>query len=152
MTLEESSPTQKPFLETIGGLLVQVCRAHRNKAQELLSRVELYPGQDFLLLNLSPRDGLTHTEVADDLCVQPATLTKMLDRLVRTGLVQRRTDEDDQRVSRVYLTEKGRELLRPIEQIWLELEAISFANLTLDERLLLRRLLLQVYANLGGGG
>jgi MarR family transcriptional regulator, organic hydroperoxide resistance regulator len=135
---------------SIGALLVQICRAHRNKAQELLSQIDLYPGQEFLLANLSSHDGLTHTEVAENLCVQPATLTKMLDRLVKTGLVRRKMDPDDQRVSRVYLTEKGRQLLKPIEQAWEELEQISFANLTLEERLLLRRLLLQVYANLEG--
>jgi MarR family transcriptional regulator, organic hydroperoxide resistance regulator len=142
--------TQKPVPDTIGALLVQICRAHRNKAQELLSRLELYPGQEFLLLNLFPQDGLTHSEVAENLCVQPATVTRMLDRLVKSGFVQRRTDDDDQRVSRVYLTEKGQELLQPIERVWQELEEISFAKLTLEERLLLRRILLQVNENLGG--
>ena len=62
--------------ESIGALLVQICRAHRNKAQELLSRIDLYPGQEFLLINLWPEDGLTHSEVAESLCVQPATVTK----------------------------------------------------------------------------
>lgn len=136
--------------ESIGALLVQICRAHRNKAHELLSRIDLYPGQEFLLINLRSHDGLTHTEIAENLCVQPATLSKMLDRLVKTGLVQRKMDPDDQRVSRVYLTEKGRDLLQPIEEVWDELEKVSFANLTLEERLLLRRILLQVYENLGG--
>jgi DNA-binding MarR family transcriptional regulator len=141
---------EKLVSESIGALLVQICKAHRNKAQELLSRIDLYPGQEFLLLNLWPEDGLTHSEVAENLCVQPATVTKMLDRLVKTGLVQRLTDPDDQRVSRVYLTEKGRQLLAPIEQVWDELEQVSFANLTLEERLLLRRILMQIYENLGG--
>jgi DNA-binding MarR family transcriptional regulator len=142
---------EKPISGSIGALLVQICKAHRNKAQELLSRIDLYPGQEFLLISLWPEDGLTHSEVAESLCVQPATVTKMLDRLVRTGLVQRQQDTDDQRVSRVYLTEKGRQLLQPIEQAWDELEQISFANLTLEERLLLRRILMQVFENLGGG-
>jgi len=141
---------EKLISESIGSLLVQICKAHRNKAQELLSRIDLYPGQEFLLINLWPEDGLTHSEVAESLCVQPATVTKMLDRLVRTGLVQRQQDSNDQRVSRVYLTEKGRQLLQPIQQVWNELEQISFANLTLEERLLLRRILTQVYENLGG--
>jgi DNA-binding MarR family transcriptional regulator len=141
---------QKLISESIGALLVQICKAHRNKAQELLSRIDLYPGQEFLLINLWPEDGLTQSEVAESLCIQPATVTKMLDRLVKTGLVQRVQDSSDQRVSRVYLTEKGRELLEPIEQVWEELEQTSFANLSLEERLLLRRLLLQVHENLGG--
>jgi DNA-binding MarR family transcriptional regulator len=141
---------EKLISASIGALLVQICKAHRNKAQELLSRIDLYPGQEFLLLNLWPEDGLTHSEVAESLCVQPATVTKMLDRLVRTGLVRRQQDSDDQRISRVYLTEKGRDLLQPIEQVWDELEQVSFAKLTLEERLLLRRILMQIYENLGG--
>lgn len=149
--MDEPLAQPNPISNTLGGLLVQICRAHRNKAQELLARIELYPGQEFLLINLWPQDGLTHSEVAETLCVQPATVTRMLDRLVKAGLVQRRPDEQDQRVSRVYLTEAGRGLLGPIEQAWQKLEAISFANLTLEERVLLRRLLLQVNENLGGG-
>ena len=140
--------TQKTISETTGALLAQICRAHRNKAQELLSRIDLHPGQEFLLTNLWAQDGLTQSEIAADLCVQPATLTRMLDRMVRAGLVQRHTDADDQRVSRVYLTEKSRRLLQPVQQAWQELEEISFANLTPEERDLLRRILLQVYANL----
>jgi len=139
---------QKPITETIGYLLVQVCKAHRGKAQELLSKVELHPGQEMLLLRLWPGDGLTQSELAEDLCIRPATVTRMLDRLAKKGLVERRTDAEDQRVSRVHLTDEGWSLRGPIEDVWHELEALSLANLTLDERVLLRRLLLQVYENL----
>jgi DNA-binding MarR family transcriptional regulator len=142
--------TQPINPESIGYLLVQICRAHRNKAQELLARIDLYPGQEFLLTSLWPEDGLTHSELAGNLCVQPATVTRMLQRMMRMGLVESRPDTDDQRVSRVYLTERSRELLHPIEQVWQELEQLSFANLSLEEKLLLRRLLLQVYQNLAG--
>ncbi len=139
---------QKPITETISYLLVQVCKAHRGKAQELLTKIELHPGQEMLLLRLWPGDGLTQSELAGDLCISPATMTKMLDRMAKTGLVERRTDVEDQRVSRVYLTAEGRSLREPVEGIWHELEAQSLVNLTLDERILLRRLLLQVYENL----
>jgi len=142
---------EKKITETIGYLLVQISRAHRNKAQELLARIELYPGQEFLLLSLWPKDGLTHSEVAEILGVQPATITRMLQRMDKTGLVESRPDSEDQRVSRVYLTDQGRELIQPTEQIWGELESITFANLRLEEKILLQRLLLQVYQNLGGG-
>lgn len=141
----------KPFSDTIGALLVQICRAHRNKAQELLSKIDIHPGQEQLLLHLLAQDGHTHTEMAGRLCVQPATVSRMLDRMERNGLVKRRVDAEDQRISRIYLTEKGRELMEPVAQAWQTLEEISFANLTLEERLLLRRLLLQVNANLNAG-
>lgn len=134
--------------DTTGFLLVQICRAHRNRAQELLGRLNIHPGQEMMLLRLWSAEGVTQSEVAEQLCVQPATVTRMLDRLERTGLVQRQADTADQRVSRVYLTEVGRGLIAPIQKVWQELESVSFQNLTLAEQILLRRLLLQVYENL----
>jgi DNA-binding MarR family transcriptional regulator len=135
--------------ETLGYLMVQICRAHRNRAQELLAEIGLHAGQEMLVLRLWTADGITQTELAEEACIQPATLTRSLDRLSRAGLVERRIDAEDQRVSRVYLTEAGRALRGPIERVWHELELMSFANLTTEERVLLRRLLLQVYENVG---
>ena len=140
--------THKPITETTGYLLVQVCKAHRSRAQEMLSKIELHPGQEMLLLRLWPGDGLTQTALAEELCIKPATITRMLDRLVKGGFVERRPDAEDQRVSRVYLTDEGWSLRRPVEEVWHELEGLSCANLTLDEQILLRRLLMQVYENL----
>jgi MarR family transcriptional regulator, organic hydroperoxide resistance regulator len=134
--------------ETLGYLLVQICKAHRNRTQELLGQMNLYTGQELLLMRLAMNDGMTQSELAEELCVQPATLTRSLDRLSKANLVERRIDTEDQRVSRVYLTETGRALRQPIEQVWQTMDALSFANLTTEERVLLRRLLLQVYANL----
>jgi DNA-binding MarR family transcriptional regulator len=140
--------THNPIPETLGYLLVQVCRAHRGRAQELLGAIDLHPGQEMLLLRLWPGDGLPQSQLAAEMCVQPATITKMLDRLERSGLVERRADIEDQRVSRVYLTAAGQAMQAPVEAVWQALEAQSVAQLTLEERLLLRRLLLQVLNNL----
>lgn len=140
--------TQKAIPETLGYLLMQICRANRSKAQEHLSQIGLHTGQEMFLLRLWHADGQTQTELADEICVQPATITRMIDRLTKEGLVERRADPEDRRVSRVYLTEAGRVLQQPVEDIWREMEQESFANMTLDEQVLLRRLLLQVHENL----
>jgi DNA-binding MarR family transcriptional regulator len=134
--------------QTTSHLLVQVCRAHRNKAGELLAAHDLHPGQEFLLYNLWSSDGLTQSELAERLCVQPATLTRMVDRMEKGGWVLRRPDNDDQRVSRIYLTEAGRALEGPICGVWSRLEVATAANMTVEERLLLNRLLMQVLDNL----
>src|SRR5215510_10922216 len=92
--------------ESLGYLVAQICKAHRNRAQALLqAQVSLHVGQEMLLLHLWQSDGITQSELAEDICVQPATLTRSLDRLTQMGLVERRVDAQDQRVSRVYLTE-----------------------------------------------
>ena len=125
--------------ETVGFQLVQICKAHRNKAQEILSHLDLHPGQEMMLFNLLEQDGQTQHELAEQICVQPATMTKMVDRMVQAGFVQRVTDAEDQRVSRIHLSQKGRDLREPVQNAWNELEAISLSGLTTEERLLLRR-------------
>ena len=126
--------TQRPTLsprmpqaitESLGYLIVQICKAHRNKAQELLGEIELHVGQEMLLLQLWTADGISQSELAEEICIQPATLTRSIDRLSQVGLVERRIDDTDQRVSRVYLTDAGRAMHESIEQVWYELEALS---------------------------
>lgn len=138
----------RPVSETLGYLLVQICRAHRNRALALLAELDLHPGQEFLLQRLWEEDGQAQSELSEELCVQPATLTRSVDRMVKAGLITRRTDPDDRRVSRVHLTEAGKALRQPVEEALQQLEKESFANLSLEERILLRRLLLQVQVNL----
>ena len=83
--------------------------------------------------------------------IQPATVTNMLQRLEREGIVDRRPDLQDQRISRVYTTQKGREMEESVQQQWAQLEQESFGGFNVAEKVLLRRWLLQVYQNLGGG-
>jgi DNA-binding MarR family transcriptional regulator len=134
--------------ESTGYMLVQVARAHRARAQELLARHGLYPGQEILLMHLCQCDGLMHSELAQLMDVTPPTVSKIVDRMEAAGFVRRAADLDDQRVSRVYMTPEGHDLNGAIEAVWEELEQASFANLTADERVLLRRLLMQVLQNL----
>jgi DNA-binding MarR family transcriptional regulator len=89
-----------------------------------------------------------HTELARRLQVQPATITKMLQRMEKAGFVERRPDPDDQRVSRVYLTGEGRAVRAGVQQVWHQLEEEAFAGFTPDERLLLRRFFVQIRENL----
>ena len=139
---------EKEITDTISYLLAQICKANRGKGQELLSDLDLHRGQEMLLIHLWPRDGLTQSELAEDLCISPATITNTLHRMAKAGLVERRSDTEDLRVSRVYLTHEGKLLQEPVEAVWQELESQILADLTLEEQILLRRLLLQVYENL----
>lgn len=70
----------------------------------------IHPGMGRPLSILADNDGVTSRELAELMDVRPSSLTEMLDRLDKEGLVTRATDSEDRRVSRVSLTEKGREL------------------------------------------
>jgi DNA-binding MarR family transcriptional regulator len=66
----------------------------------------------------------------------------------QAGLVERKHDAEDQRVSRVYLTQTGRSYQEEVEKSWHRLEDELFAGFTLEERVLLRRFFLQIRENL----
>jgi DNA-binding MarR family transcriptional regulator len=140
--------TEKLTSDSISYLLVQTCKAHRAVAEKLWSEIGLYVGQDMILRQLWDTEDVTQSELAERLCIQPATVTKMLQRMERSGLIQRRNDPEDQRVSRVGLTEQGRTLCQPYHELWDRLEQYSIQGLSLEERVLLRRLLMQVRDNL----
>ena len=140
-----------PLKDTVGYMLAHACKHHRQRAEELLNEIGLHVGQEMLLCGLWEKEGITQTELAEHVMIQPATVTNMLQRLERGGFVERRPDIEDQRISRVYTTEKGRDMEEAVQEKWSQLEQESLGGLSIEERVLLRRLLLQVYQNLAGG-
>jgi DNA-binding MarR family transcriptional regulator len=140
--------SQQPKSESMNFLLAQVCRLHHARAHTLLEELGLYRGQSPMLYALWEQEGLAHGELAARLHVRPATVTKMLKRMEKAGFVERRPDLEDQRVSRVYLTDAGRAIRDEVEQVWRALEDETFIGFSLEERVLLRRFLLQMRDNL----
>jgi DNA-binding MarR family transcriptional regulator len=136
---------RKLIEESIGYWLLLLNRSYRTDIQSRLANLGLYTGQDLLLMQLWDQDGQTQSELADRLEITQATLTRMISRMADSGLVVRKTDPDDGRVSRVFLTKNGASLQATVEKIWQQLEEHSLAGLTLEERLLLRRLLMQIH-------
>lgn len=134
--------------ETTSCLIAQVAKVHRYYAGTLLASLDLHPGQEFLLMHLWAEDGLPQGVLAERMQIEPPTLTRMLQRLEVLGFVQRRRDAEDARIYRVYLTDSGWSLREPVCRCWHKLEQRTLANLSLQEQLLLRRLLMQVLANL----
>lgn len=135
---------QQSELNALDFLLAQVCRLHYIRAQELLDVIGIYRGQPPVLYLLHEQEGLTQSELAARLEVAPATVTKMLQRLERAGFVQRHTDTEDQRVSRVYLTDAGRAIQSDVVATLGRLAEETFSGFTMEERIVCRRLMLDM--------
>jgi DNA-binding MarR family transcriptional regulator len=134
--------------ETVGRSLAQACRLWRARAQTGFRQVGLHRGQQFVLGVLWRNEGLTQSELARRLHIRPATLTRALTRMGKAGLVERRPDEEDQRISRVYLTDAGRAKRESVEDAWRALEEEALEGFTPEERALLSRFLLRLRENL----
>jgi DNA-binding MarR family transcriptional regulator len=142
--------SQHPESEPLDHLLAQVCRLHHARARTVFQAIGLYRGQPPVLQALHEQEGLTHSALAERLQVTPATITKMIQRMERAGFVTRRSDPEDQRVSRVYLTDAGRAIQSKVRRALRELEAEVFAGFTPEEQALAGRLLLRIRENLMG--
>ena len=57
-------------------------------------------------------DGLKSSDVAARGWSSPGTLTSVVNTLVREGCVERRSDADDRRVVRLFVTDKGRQICK----------------------------------------
>lgn len=134
--------------EKLTRLMRHVLKLHRSHVDRLIRDYDVYPGQPPLLIRLSQQDGQSQRELAAGMLVKPATLTVMLGRMEKTGLVSRAPDGRDQRVTRVYLTGKGRIAAEAVVRAIEEVEARCFEGFLPEERLLLRRFVLQMHDNL----
>jgi DNA-binding MarR family transcriptional regulator len=74
------------------------------------------PVQYGILQLLWEKDGQYASELADVLHLEGATMTGIIDRLVKRSLVERRPDLRDRRVNRIYLTEEGQHLEAELRQ------------------------------------
>lgn len=63
-----------------------------------------------VLLSLYEGDGRTISELGEDVSLEKSTMTGLIDRMVRAGLITREQDESDRRVLRIWLTEPGRKI------------------------------------------
>ena len=126
--------------EGVGAALIRASRAHRALAASLLADLGLHPGQEVLtfLLEGGPR---SPGELAAALWVEPPTVTKMVQRMERAGLVERSPSLTDRRVQLIDLTSAGRDAAAAARAMGDRLEAVSADGLTDRQRAELERLL-----------
>jgi MarR family transcriptional regulator, organic hydroperoxide resistance regulator len=133
---------------SLNSLIIQLCRAHRARAGELLAEFDLHPGQERVLFLLWEADGLALSQLADRLGVQAPTVTKMIARMEASGYLERRPAPKDSRVTLVFLTGQGRGVKKAVEKAYAQLERETVEGLSVEERGMLLELLVKVVPNL----
>lgn len=120
----------------------------RRDYSESLREINLYVGQDNLLSRLWLGDGITQMQLCEHLKCEPPTVTNMVKSLEQNGFIYRRRDEQDARVMRIYLTDKGRELEDPVKFKWKQQQEKLLHSISMEERLILRDLMKRMEKNL----
>src|SRR5213593_1264258 len=96
--------------DSLGYLVNRMARLMAHELGERIRPAGVAIGQWAVLLFLWARDGMTQAELSRVVAIEPPTMVRTIDRMVRDGLVTRVPDPDDGRVTRIHLTERGRSL------------------------------------------
>ncbi|PWA07139.1 MarR family transcriptional regulator [Pueribacillus theae] len=134
--------------DEIRELLGKICSQTRRNYSGLLRQFNIHVGQDHALCQLWMEEGITQLELSERMGCEPPTVTNMIKKLEEYGLVYRRRDSADGRVSRVYLTSEGRSLQQPVQEVWRNQQEKLLDGILPEERLLLRRLMQQMLENI----
>jgi MarR family transcriptional regulator, organic hydroperoxide resistance regulator len=120
----------------------------RRDYNESLRELNLYVGQDNLLSRLWLGDGITQMQLCEHLKCEPPTVTNMVKSLEQNGFIYRKRDQQDARVMRIYLTDEGKELEKPVESKWKQQQEKLLRSILPEERLILRDLMKRMERNL----
>lgn len=141
---EDEKERQSSFLS----LFMKVDRHFMTKCFGQMQELGIYPGQIPVLGLVSGRDGLSQREIAKILHIKPPTVNVSIQRLEKAGFLYKKPDEKDQRVTRIYMTEKGKEIkAKALERIHKN-EAVMMEGFSEAEQCLLRRFLEQILVNI----
>jgi DNA-binding MarR family transcriptional regulator len=135
-----------------GFLIQDVARFRRVVIDRVLKPLGVTRSQWWVLSFLSRRDGMTQTALAADLDLTKVAIGGLLERMEAAGMIERRSEDQDARMRRVYLAREGTRLIKQLRsQIKdFEIEALegltdkelatSFASLRKMKKTLLRML------------
>ncbi|MEE8336110.1 MAG: MarR family transcriptional regulator [Candidatus Neomarinimicrobiota bacterium] len=110
-------PLERSMEETTGFLMVRAARAMKKALDSELNKFGLTSSQQTILSLLKKKDGLSLSEIGKSVFLDKAAITGLADRLEKDGFVERRRDSPDRRVIQLFLSEKGRRLIRKTDSI-----------------------------------
>lgn len=114
------------FMFTLGELF----RLIRVYADKEAARYGITRAQWAVLSKVERQEGLKQTELAELLEMQPITLTRLIDKLCDNDWIERRSDENDRRVNRLYLKKAARPLLGKLAGLRSELTATALEGIS----------------------
>ncbi|WP_373499163.1 MarR family winged helix-turn-helix transcriptional regulator [Desulfococcus sp.] len=129
--------------------LAKASQAGARHWNESVARFGVTAVQGMVLAFLAEEDDIPSGSLGSRVQLDSATLTGIVDRLARAGLVERRDSPDDRRAVRIRLTEKGRTVGRAVRGL-IPAENRSFlSNLTDEEEMIFRTLLRKLLSRSG---
>jgi len=133
---------------SFGFLVHDIARLQRKLFDRRARTLGLTKALWSVLAHLARREGVSQNQLAEILEVEPITLARHLDRLEAQQWVERRPDETDRRINRLFLTDKVAPLLDELHAMAEATREDALAGLPAAQRERLIDMLLAVKENL----
>ncbi|NEW04747.1 MarR family transcriptional regulator [Paenibacillus sp. SYP-B3998] len=133
--------------ESVGFLVSQLSHRMGNDLDVRLKRHGVTISQWVVLTLLSQKEGISQVEIQQRLSIEGATVTGLLNRLLKQDLIKRVPDASDRRVQRVYLTNSSKAMIEALDKEANAVNAKALEGLTQDEIAFFMRLLTRVLQN-----
>lgn len=128
----------------LANLLMEAARLQRTVFDRRVRKLGFTRMQWLALRRVAEQPGVSQSELAEILEVEKATAGRFIDRLEEFGWMERRPDESDRRIKRIYLTRLGRKIHRQIGPIAEAMVEDELSGLSKTERKQLTDLLVNV--------
>ena len=109
---------------------------------------DVTPEQWVVLARVADGEGMNQTRLGERTFKDRHNITRILDLLEKRGLIERRADEADKRVYRLFLTEEGRIVGEKLEGLVMRHRAAVFEGLSAEDRGAMGRIFAQIAKNI----
>lgn len=143
-------PLRKELRETPIRLCNDISRLFhaRLRREGEMDGVLTQPGARAILSMIAVSDGLCQRELVKMTHLRPPTVSVILQKMEEDGMVERRSDGEDRRIIRVYLTEYGKQIDKQMITRIQRGDVCAMAGLSEEEIDLLMKLLSRIRDNL----
>lgn len=101
----------------LGFLIHDVSRLRRSAFDRCLKPMSVTRSQWWVLAHLSRQDGMTQSQLAEELDLGKVAVGGLIDRLEKGGLLRREADATDRRVNRVFLQPTSKQLIAKMRKL-----------------------------------
>lgn len=119
---------------SVGFLISQLGFLASGGFMAALAPVGIDPREFLLMRFVAAADGPSQQALSERLAVPASRMVALVDHLEEAGFIERRSDPEDRRVRRLYLTRKGRGVLERAEKIAIDYETRLCAGINREER------------------
>ncbi|MFO7290168.1 transcriptional regulator [Planifilum fulgidum] len=142
---KDKETLSEELISDVEYLLREMSLLIKRKGREILNHFPITPPQFTALLWLNEEGDMTIGELSQKMYLACSTMTDLIDRMEKNGVVMRVRDERDRRVVRVRMLERGKVIIQDVMKARREYLAEILSTFSPEEVASIRRHLSMLY-------